>query len=238
VIHRLDPRGKVVVAMVFSVLLAVCERWSVLFAGLGLAVMLVALARLPLWLLLKRLAAVNVFVLLVVIILPLTAPGRAAFAVGPAEVSAPGLRLAGLLALRANAIVLLITVMLSTVELVALGHALQHLKVPEKLVHLLLMTVRYVELLRHEYHRLRQAMKVRAFRPGMSLHTYRSIGYLVGMLLVRSFERSDRVLAAMKCRGFTGRFYMIDHFVLRRRDAVFAALAVAALAVMLWMEWA
>jgi cobalt/nickel transport system permease protein len=42
------------------------------------------------------------------------------------------------------------------------------------------------------------------------------------MLLVRTLERSERIAAAMKCRGFHGRFYLLDHFAMRRRDWVFA----------------
>ncbi len=97
-----------------------------------------------------------------------------------------------------------------------LGHALAHLHVPRKLAHLLLFTVRYLDVLEREYRRLRAAMKVRSFRPRMNRHTYRAYGYLVGMLLVRSFDRSERVLAAMKCRGFRGRFYLLDHFAFCR----------------------
>jgi len=38
------------------------------------------------------------------------------------------------------------------------------------------------------------------------------------MILVRSFDRSKRILAAMKCRGFKGRFYIIHHYEMRKCD--------------------
>ena len=90
------------------------------------------------------------------------------------------------------------------------------------LIHLLLFTVRYIDVLHREYLRLAAAMKVRAFRPRMNLHTYATYGNLVGMLLVRSLDRSERILAAMKCRGFQGHFYLLDHFTCSRRDLWFA----------------
>jgi cobalt/nickel transport system permease protein len=72
----------------------------------------------------------------------------------------------------------------------------------------------------------------------MNGHSYRAIGYLVGMLLVRSFDRSERVLAAMKCRGFRGRYYMLDHFCfVPRRDGPFCAAMLALAAVLLGLEW-
>jgi cobalt/nickel transport system permease protein len=78
-------------------------------------------------------------------------------------------------------------------------------------------------VLDQEYRRLRNAMKARGFRPRNSRHTYTSFGYLIGMRLVRALERSERILAAMKCRGFSGRLFLDDGYALRRADFAFAA---------------
>lgn len=223
-IDRLDPRLRVVACVAGSVLLAAARQRQTLIAALVLTIMLLLLARVRPRAIASRLVGVNVFVLMLLVTLPLTAPD--------------GLRRAIDMALRANAIVILITAMLATMTLPTLGHAMHHLKVPAKLVHLMLLCVRYVDLLRDEHRRLRTAMKVRGFRPGMNRHTYRSFGYLIGMLLVRSFDRAERVAAAMKCRGYDGRLHLLEHFHARRHDAVFAVLLVTALAALICMEWA
>jgi cobalt/nickel transport system permease protein len=238
IIHRLDPRGRVVVAVAFAVLIAVSRRFGVLGAGLALAVIGAAVARLPVRATLKRLRALNLFLLLFWLVVPLTTPGEALLALGPLRWSLPGVLLAARLTLKANAIVLMLTVLVGTVETPTLGHALHHLRVPDKLVHLLLFTVRYIDLIHHEYGRLRAAMRVRGFRPRMSVHTYRTFGNLVGMLLVRSFDRAERVVAAMKCRGFSGRFFLLTHFAFERRDALFAAASLVALLLLGLGEWA
>jgi cobalt/nickel transport system permease protein len=46
--HRLDPRGKVVAATFFAVLVAVAQTYAAALAGLALALVCLALARLPL----------------------------------------------------------------------------------------------------------------------------------------------------------------------------------------------
>ena len=46
--------------------------------------------------------------------------------------------------------------------------------------------IRYTEVVHVEYHRLRAAMRMRAFRARFDRRTFRAFGYLVGMLLVRS----------------------------------------------------
>jgi len=234
VVHRLDPRGRVLAAAALSVVAALAAGWATMAAALAVAVLLAALARLPLGGLLRRMAPVNAFVLAMWLLLPLTGPGAS---LRPLSLSAEGCRLAAAVTLKANAVVLTFTALVATMEPVAFGHALHHLRVPDKLAHLLLFTIRYVDVLAHERLRLARAMKVRCFRPRVSLHTYRSIAHVVGMLLVHSFDRSERVLAAMKCRGFRGKFHLLDHFRAGPRDAVFAAAAGAALAGLAALEY-
>jgi cobalt/nickel transport system permease protein len=186
---------------------------------------------------LKRLLPLQGLMLFLVVLLPLSTPGTTLWAVGPLAFSDKGLLLAATIVLKGNAIVLLLLVLLGSLDASTLGHALGHLYVPEKLTHLLLLTVRYLDVLQRESLRLRAAMRVRGFRPRVNLHTYRSYGYLVGMMLVRSFDRSERIAAAMKCRGFQGRFYLLDHFAFSRSDAPFAVAASLLLLAMAAWEW-
>jgi cobalt/nickel transport system permease protein len=73
-------------------------------------------------------------------------------------------------------------------------------------------------VIREEYHRLINAMKMRGFKPRTDMRTYRAYSYLVGMLLIRSFNRSKRILQAMRCRGFKGKFYILHHYEMKRYD--------------------
>jgi cobalt/nickel transport system permease protein len=138
--------------------------------------------------------------------------------------------------LTANAVILALMCLVGSMEPVTMGHALHGLKVPERLVQLLMFTIRYIEVLREEYMRLRAAMRVRGFKPGTNWHTYRTFGYLVGIMLVRALERSERILGAMKCRGFTGRFVLLERFRLSDRDWLFAAFVIAALILLVMVQ--
>ncbi len=46
-VHRLDPRGKIVVAALFAILMAVAKSFPATLAGLALALIWLVLARLP-----------------------------------------------------------------------------------------------------------------------------------------------------------------------------------------------
>ncbi|MGA2619812.1 MAG: cobalt ECF transporter T component CbiQ [Thermoguttaceae bacterium] len=236
---RVDPRVRILAAAVLSVVAAAAQRMPTMGVALAAAVLAVGWAGLPAGAVLRRLLPMEIILLLLVLVLPWTARGEPLVSAGWPAPSREGLLLAAVIIVKAHAIVLGVLALVGTMDGTVLGHALAHFHVPRKLVHLLLFTVRYLDVLEREYRRLRAAMKVRSFRPRMDGHTYRAYGYLVGMLLVRSFDRSERVLAAMKCRGFRGRFYLLDHFVFcGRRDLPFCAAAAALLAILFWLEWA
>jgi cobalt/nickel transport system permease protein len=237
-IDRVDPRVRVVAVVAFALLVAVANRFPVLCAAMGAAVVAAAAARLRPADAARHLAGVNGFMLVLILLLPLTTEGHALVECGGLAWTREGLVLAGAIALKANAIVLLLAALLGTLDMSTLGHALSHLRVPDKLIHLMLFTVRYIDVLARESQRLRAAMKVRAFRPRMNWHTYRSYGHLAGMLLVRGHERSQRIVAAMKCRGFQGRFHLLDHFQASARDLWFSLAAAIVLALLGLAEWA
>jgi len=221
-IVSLDPRMRIVMAGVFGVVTVALSSLVALAAALGVSLSLLALSGLPWGPTLKRMAMMDGFIIFMLVLLPFSVPGDPIFTLWGFAASWQGLWQAVEIALTANAVILALMALVGTMEPVTLGHALHRLRCPETLVHLLMFTVRYIEVLREEYLRLRGAMKVRGFRPGTNWHTYRSFGYLVGMMLVRAIERSERILGAMKCRGFTGRMLLLQDFAMTRRDVVFA----------------
>ncbi len=236
-VHRLDPRVKIVAAVAFSILTAVADRFPALMLALGLAVVLASVARLPARAIAYRMLLVNGFMLLLWLMLPFTYPGEVVFHVGPLAFSREGAAYALLITVKSNAIVLTCIALLSTTHLTDIGRALGRLHVPEKIIHVLLFMLRYLGVINREYLRLRASMKVRCFRPGANLHTYRSYANMVGMLLVSSYESAQAVYAAMLCRGFKGKFYAMDDFSIGGVDVLFGVAMSAALVFMGLLQW-
>ncbi len=237
VIHRLDPRIKLVLAFLFSAVVAVSSRWLTFLPGFGLAFVLVLLARLPLKKVLSRLMVVNGLILFLWFFLPFTVRGTSLWTLGPFMATKEGILLAALITVRSNVIVLTFMALVSTIPVFALGHAMKELGVPEKIVQLFFFTSRYIHVIHEEYQRLVRALKVRGFRGKSNLHTYRTYAYLVGMLLVRSYERAERVREAMLCRGFRGRFYTLSEFHLGIGDIFMAAGLLSGVALTALLEW-
>jgi cobalt/nickel transport system permease protein len=222
-VHDLDPRVKFIATLLFSIVVALNTHIPTVAVASVFPVILIFAARINIKRVLWRLAVVNTFVLFLWLFLPFTSPGKVLFSVGPLDVHREGVLAALLITLKSNTIVLTVIALLGTSKVFSLVHALSHLWVPDKLVHLFFFCFRYVHVIHEEYHRLVTAMKVRGFKPGTNLHTYRAYAYLVGMLLVRSFDRSERIFAAMKCRGFRGRFYILHHYEMKKFDYLLAA---------------
>ncbi len=235
--HRFDPRCKIVLGALFSLVVATSSSLLVAALGLGAASLFVAGARLSWVLVFRRLVVVNLFNLFLWLIMPLSHGGPALFSLAGISFSAAGISLAGLVTIKANAIFLALVALVATSPLVAVGQALGRLGVPDKFVHLLLFTFRYIHVIELEWQRLFQAAQVRGFRPKANMHTYRTYAYMVGMLLVKSFSRSKRVYEAMLCRGFQGRLYSLHEFSLAGRDIFLSLVLLGGISGLMWMEW-
>jgi len=235
-IHRLDPRIRLIAALILTFPTAVLHDQSAALAGLASGILLVLLARLPLIKVLARLAVVNVFILFLWVFIPFSLPGTELLAWGPLKATQEGVDLALLITIKSNAIVLSLMALLGTISVQDLGPAMQHLKVPGKLCHILLFTYRYVFVIHQEYVTMRQAMRARGFKPKTDKHTYRSYAWLIGMLLVKSWDRAERVYDAMRCRGFRNRFYSLTKFTTSTKDYAFMAGCLFIVAAILGLE--
>jgi len=236
-IHALDTRLRLVFCLVMAILLATCQTVAACGVGFAAGLIAVVAARLTPRYVVRRLAVLNAFVLLLAVLLPLSSPGVALVEIGPLSYSSDGLYRVAAIALKANAVLLMFTSFVSTIDALETGRALADLRMPARLVTLYVLTVRYIATIDHEYQRLRNAMRVRCFQRRLSRHTIRSLGQLVSTLLVRAFDRGERLVAAMKCRGWSGVFPLSQGSAWRVGDFSFLAIGLILLASLGWIEW-
>jgi cobalt/nickel transport system permease protein len=236
-IHRLDPRVKSIVAGIFSIVVAVSDRFTALIPALIIAITFIILARLSVREVLARLLIVNGFIFFLWVVLPFTTDGSPLFSVGPLTATRAGIHSAALITLKSNSIILALIALTSTMSVFTLGRALGELHIPSKIVHLIFLSYRYIHVIYQEYHRLIKAAKIRGFCPRNNIHTYRTYAYLVGMLFVKSYDRAERVRAAMLCRGFQGKFYDLKEFELNTTDLVSMVLMLMGVSGIVILQW-
>ncbi len=233
-VHGLDARLRVVAAFGFAVFVVSLPNILALLAALTLAFVVAVNAKLPLRKTARRVLLVDTFLIFLLVMLPFTTtvsgPQDQMLTLWGMPASWSGLWHAIRIVLTSNAVVMMMLALVGTLPAGELVQALSALRMPGQLVQILALSLRYIDIIAQEYARLRTAMKLRAFELRCSWHSYRSMGYLLAMLLVRSLERSERVLAAMRCRGYTGRFPVAPTRPMTQQDWGFAMALTAACA--------
>jgi cobalt/nickel transport system permease protein len=212
-LSRFDPRAKLLIAFLFSIITVLSKNYPGLAACLLSGGLSFGLSGLSWRRLLPRLAALNVFLALSWLTLPWQ------LSQGQVQFYPPGGWLALSITLKANAILLAWLGWLGSSPFSEILHALAHFHLPLKLLALFSLFERYVYLLTDEYRRLHAAMLVRGFKPAFNRHTFVTLAQLTGTVLIRGFDRAQRVYQAMLCRGFNGTFYLLSHFHWQRADS-------------------
>lgn len=222
-LRRFDPRVKVVCGLVLvGALLALplsANRW--LWGYAGLILLLAAAGGLEARKLAMRVSILLPFLVLGAALLPLahpTAPGD--------ELPCAGLVLSRLatatyLSVAGKCLLTLLAaaVLVGTTTSVDLLRALQGLGAPRTITALLGFAVTYLGVLSDEVRRMTRASACRGGRP-RPLRALVVAAAMLRTLLVRSFERAERIALAMVARGFAGRMPELRRRRLRAREAV------------------
>ncbi len=236
-LERLDPRVKLVILFIFSLLIAASYRFATLITALFLCIIIILPAGIPLKEIFKRLIPVNMLIILLWLTLPFSFKGDPLFSLGPLIATKSGVLCATQISIKSNAMMLMLIAVTASTRIFTIGQAMHKLGVPIKLVQLFFFTFRYIHVIYREYLRLVNAMKIRGFRPRTNLHTYKTFAYLVGMLLVKSSDRARRVHNAMLCRGFKGRFYSLSSFSITRKDVFVFLMMISFIIILGVIEW-
>ncbi len=213
-IHRADARGKVLLALAFILVVSLLPAGAFVAIGLAWGAILVGslVARLPLSAT-SRSAFLAAPFLLAALPLVVTRSGEplGTVVVGPLSVtiSGEGLRLFATIAAKSWVSVQAALLLAFTTPIPELIEALRRLRLPGLLVATIGFMVRYLTVLGDEAGRMGRAREARSADPtgrgGGSLRWRATVtGHMVGTLFLRSYERSERIYAAMLARGFEG----------------------------------
>lgn len=205
-LSRMDARAKLVSALVLVVAFVSSPPLRPAEAVFVVACLggCLVLARLPLRRVLARSAAVLPFALPLALIAPFQASGgslNAGGLFGPAAVRG-WVAAYGILS-KAWLSALAVTLAVATTETPELLAGLRRLGVPEVMTTVLAFVTRYSSSLADEVRSMRVALASRAPRLGR-VQLAKLYGHLAGAMVLRAFERGERIHAAMLCRGFDG----------------------------------
>lgn len=212
-IHRADPRLKFVA--VVATILSISLLPVAAFASLGVMwlalIVASSIARLGPWKL-SRGAVIAAPFLLAAVPLIFVRPGDPIGTIGPLTISGEGLRMFATIAAKSWLSVQAALLLTFTTPFHDLVDALRDLRLPHILVAIIGFMYRYLAVLGDEASRMLRARAARsatgtgAASGGTLAWRARVTGQMVGSLFLRSYERSERIYAAMQARGFDGTF--------------------------------
>jgi len=145
-IDKLDPRLRIVVSLLFAATVTFCSHPAALGLALLVALGVAIASELDFRQTLRRLLAMELFLLFMLLLLPFTLSGTPLFWIGNHAASLEGALKACEITLKANAVILALLALVGTMTTTTLGHALARLNIPNKLVQLLLLTIRYLDV--------------------------------------------------------------------------------------------
>lgn len=219
-IHRIHPLAKIIVTMVFLLTVVSFGKYSV--SGLlGLAIyplVLMSMAELPIKVMLKRLLVLEPFVLGIGLFSPFFDPNT--IIIGQFTLSAGWVTLLSIL-IKGTLTIAAGLLLIATTGIDRVSEGLRMLKVPRILVLQILLTYRYVLVLIEELSRMTRAYFLRAPADrGIRRNVW---GSFAGQLLLRTYDRAQRIYISMTLRGFRGEYHSGKTNPMHSRDWIYLA---------------
>jgi len=242
-VHRFDPRAKVVAVTALAVGLFLRSSFAALAVYGAVAVAGFALSGVPLGWAWRGVRPILWLVALTFVVQLLFAPGPAFASLGPVHLSTHGLVTAGYLSLRLVVLVVAGLLLTFTTPPIALtdalawlGRPLRRLRVPtEELALMVTIALRFIPTLLQEVDTIMKAQRVRgaSFTTGGPLRRARALVPVLVPLFILSFRRADELALAMEARCFVPGAPRTRLHPLRahRRDAVLLAAVAAAVVI-------
>ena len=213
-IHRLDPRVKLVGTLLFIVSLFLVDNFiGYVVAGLFLATV-IKLSRVPFKFMIRGMKAI-VFLLLIAVVFNLfLTPGETVFSVWKLTITREGIYLAAFMAIRLVFLLIGSSVMTLTTTpnqltdgLEKLLNPLKRIKVPvHEIAMMLSIALRFIPILLEETDKIMKAQIARGadFESGNLIKKAKSLVPLLVPLFISAFRRANDLATAMEARCYRG----------------------------------
>ena len=238
-LQGLDARVKVATILLFIVVVGLVHDLAILAGMFGLALALGLLSRLPPGILLRRiLIFIPLFTAVIAIPALFITPGDPLVTAGSRVIiTQQGARTAGLLVLRVTDSLSFGILLVLTTRWTNVLAALRWFRVPSVFVTVLGMTYRYIFLLLHSINSMFLARRSRSLGTFPASENRRWLGQALGTTMAKSHQLSEEVYLAMLSRGYRDEGVALIDLSFRRRDFLWAFLAVSAAGLLLWSNW-
>lgn len=214
-LHKMDPRVKIVLTLLFICVIFVCKNfWALGLMGIFL-VAGVLISGVPVKMLLKSLKAIFLIIILTTVLnLFYVSDGKTLLDLGFAQITDKGIYTAIFMAVRVSCLIVGSSLMTYTTTPTMLTDAIERLLSPLKVFHIqvntlaMMMTLalRFIPTLIEEIDKIMNAQKARGadLESGNIIQRAKALVPILVPLFVSSFRRAYELAFAMECRCYTG----------------------------------
>lgn len=214
IVHKLDPRMKIILIFLLIVSIFICKNIAGLGAIILFSVILVLISKIPFKTVLKSIKPLVVIILLTAVLNIFYGKGDALVQLGKLKITADGIETAVFMAVRIITLVVISSLLTYTTSPTELTDALERLLKPLKLikidVHSIAMTMtialRFIPTLIEEIEKIMSAQKSRGadLESGSLIHRAKALIPVLIPLFVSAFRRAGELAYAMECRCYHG----------------------------------
>ena len=205
-LHELSPQLKILATLLIVISIAfskIINPFQIISHAV-IVFLIIRRSNIPLKTYLKRLTLDIPFILFA-LFLPFLSSGNndMVFTLFSFEVYRTGLLEMFAILFKATAGLSMGIVLTATTTNIELIYGLQKLKVPPIIIAIMSFSIRYIDVFIDEFKRVKISMQSRGYIE-KGIKTLLPIAYASGAMLIRGYERGERVYLSMISRGFTG----------------------------------
>ena len=214
IVHRLDPRCKLLMTVVYIAALFTAENYVSYAAMLVVTGVCIALSRIPLKVILRGLKTLWIIIALTAVLNMFFTPGRELVSFWKITITYEGLVRAVFMVLRITMLIAGTFLLTYTTSPIALTDAmeilfgpLKKLKVPvHEMSMMMSMALRFIPTLIEETDKIMSAQKARGadFESGNIFQRAKALVPILVPLFISAFRRADELATAMECRCYHG----------------------------------
>ncbi|MGN9164318.1 cobalt ECF transporter T component CbiQ [Tissierellaceae bacterium HCP3S3_D8] len=210
-LHRWEPRTKIIscITMIFG--LVFLKTPKLLIASYIILTIIVLYMGFSIKGLLKRTSYILPFIILMSIPILIS---------GGLPPSQERIDLVLLLAFKGLNALYIMFIMFFSQPIPDLLNSLAYMKLPDFFISIVFLSWRYVFLLGENFSKLYKSLVSRLFRPSIHRESLKTYGQIMGGILIKSIDTSDKVYRAMVSRGFDGRMPISEPRRIGRMDIV------------------
>ena len=215
ILHRLDPRTKIIAVFIFILSLFVSQSFLAYSLAFLVLVAMIAISDVPPSFILKGLRSIFIIILLTVVLNLFFTPGETVLlSIGRFSITLEGLRTAIFMAARLMMLIIGSSLLTLTTSPIALTDGIESLMKPlerigvpaHEIAMMMTIALRFIPILLEETDKIMKAQMARGadFETGGIIKRARNMVPLLVPLFISSFRRADDLALAMEARCYRG----------------------------------